>query len=487
MINTSENSPEKEVNNEVDVDERVAISESAVDWNALSAIACKQCNVETVSWETQISGGYNLVRFLHLDDRMKTIIVARVPLLPVNGLTKRYSEYLCARVESEVATMQYIESHTKIPIPHVIHHGVQNAGVHHLPYILMSKVDGSPLSSSWNDMDDEKREIVLQQVVDMLLELSTQRFDKIGALFKRQENGKDTWYLKPESVICPPEVPEGSDPAGSLYTSGTDYRIKKSKTKLEKIRENNFGSPSKAYTYTQAWFMQSLIPSLYDNSLDTKGFPLIAGDFHSQNIMVEDADTKPKIVAVLDWEFSATIPTSSFAKYPFFIVDHPLWDVDHPLKPRNVRDQETFLRLFREAECRKDDGELKLASLYENCMGVYLFEQVQSFDFLFPKLFEYIFGNGGRDGDSEDDEDEQEFSTEYNWALMEHGILKRQTQQFEFEAEVWKEAFEFLGSVIPRGLSRTEFLAVVSINKSKFETNGKVLEWILQVEENRQR
>ena len=39
-----------------------------------------------------------------------------------------------------------------------------------------------PLSSIWDDMEDSKREIVLRQVVDILLELASQRFDKIGML-----------------------------------------------------------------------------------------------------------------------------------------------------------------------------------------------------------------------------------------------------------------------------------------------------------------
>ena len=46
----------------------------------------------------------------------------------------------------------------------------------------MTKVDGMALSSIWDDMKDSKREIVQRQVVIILLELASHRFDKIGML-----------------------------------------------------------------------------------------------------------------------------------------------------------------------------------------------------------------------------------------------------------------------------------------------------------------
>ena len=39
------------------------------------------------------------------------------------------------------------------------------------PYILMSKVEGVRLCLAWNDMGDEKRRIILRQVINILLEL----------------------------------------------------------------------------------------------------------------------------------------------------------------------------------------------------------------------------------------------------------------------------------------------------------------------------
>lgn len=58
------------------------------------------------------------------------------------------------------------------------------------PYIIMSKVEGLTLVSIWDDLDDDKRRIILWQVIDILLELWSHRFDKKGVMFKKAGGGK---------------------------------------------------------------------------------------------------------------------------------------------------------------------------------------------------------------------------------------------------------------------------------------------------------
>ena len=88
--------------------------------------------------------------------------------------------------------------------------------------------------------------------------------------------------------------------------------------------------------------------------------------------MIVDADTSPRISAVIDWEFSCTHGTSSFSQYPLLIVDHPIWDKDH-LFVRNIRDQATFISLMREIERKKDptgDRSPTLTCIYEVSWGL---------------------------------------------------------------------------------------------------------------------
>ena len=92
--------------------------------------------------------------------------------------------------------------------------------------------------------------------------------------------------------------------------------------------------------------------------------------------MMVDGETSPRIAAIIDWEFYSPRATSTFAQYPLFIADHPLWEDDNPLRKRNVRDQAAFNVLMQEAEMKKDPvGGLPLSHAFANCQGVYLLEQ----------------------------------------------------------------------------------------------------------------
>ena len=451
-------------------DPHVETTIAAIDWNAAASTACRLLEVSDCRWGRKDYGGYNVVRFLHMDDENSTVLVVRVPYRPEEGWTANNLKIVASRLSSEVATMKYVSAHTSIPVPRVIHHSVDvDSGGVGSPYMIMTKVDGVPLSSIWDDMEDSKREIVLRQAVDILLELASQRFDKIGMLFQ-QENStdpKNSWYIMP---YFGPSTPDDTT-LSKTFTSAIDYWLAFTNAKLKTIYDTEFGHFNKIFDYSGIWFLRSLIPSLYDPSLDVAGFPLSPGDFQSPNIMIVDADTSPRISAVIDWELSCTEGTSSFSQYPLFLVDHPVWDDDHPLRQRNIRDQATFTSLMREAERKKDPtGDLPLSHAFLTCRGLYLFEQCMISDImysvLYPELFSHIHGDG------------EGFSAEY-YRTLQKGILKKKAQQFKVETEVWNEVFNTLGSeLVSMDMSRTEFQIVVQNHVDHFPRGGLVRNWL---------
>jgi Phosphotransferase enzyme family len=359
-----------------DADPRLESTVAAVNWNTLASLACSIHCATSSRWGDQLSGGYNVVRFLHLDDANHSALVVRVPYRPAVGWTEQYIKAFASQMSSEVATMRYLATHTTISVPRIIDHSVEaDGGGVGSPYMIMTKIDGVPLSSVWNDMEDAKRENVLRQVVDILLELASQRFDKIGTLLQREgdrdSTAKEAWYVAP-MVRSPDDTSVAKAIPSITFTGTIDCWVAYADANLESIRNSNFGSETKIYQYGHAWFMRSLVPALYNPSLDVTGFPLCPGDFHSQNIMIVAADTSPRIqvAGVIDWEFSGTHGTSSFAQHPLFIVDHPQWEDDNPLRPRSVRDQVTFNVFMREAEMKKDP----IGDFPSLCELVYLFE-----------------------------------------------------------------------------------------------------------------
>ena len=242
---------------------RLETTVAAVDWNVLASIACSLHGVTSSRWGDQFSGGFNVVRFLHLDDANGTVIVIRIPYQPAEGWTEEHSKTLVLEMSSEVAVMRYLTTHSSIPVPRIIHHCVEaDGGGVGSPYMIMTKIDGVPLSSVWDDMADDKREIVLRMVVDILLELASHRFDKIGTLFQREHSDnatKPSWYVAP-MIADIDNIPSVT------FTSATDYWFARANAKLECIRNTDFGHHGKMYDYGFKWFMRSLIPSLYDSS-----------------------------------------------------------------------------------------------------------------------------------------------------------------------------------------------------------------------------
>jgi hypothetical protein len=441
---------------------------ASVRWDALSAIACLLFGTTSATWGEQHCGGYNIVRFLHLvNDNETTVVVARIPLRPDCGWESPESVSIARRITSEVATMKYIECHTRIQIPHVLQYSAEADGGGEVgsPYILMTKVDGVRLSDVWDDMDDHSRKSILRQVVDILLELSSHRFDKIGYLFHQsiEETGKGAWGIEPL------EIEEDSSLSCRVYNSGTDFAIHMGNVALQEMRETFFGYRGHNYHYAWAWSMRSLVPALYDNSLDTTGFPLLHGDFHSQNILICDVDSGPHITGVIDWEFSGTKPTSSFAQYPLFIVDHPAWGPDHPLRPRNVCDQKTFLELMREAETKLDMGP-SLSRAFQSCIRLYQFEQSVDDPLvaseLYRPLFSHFYG------------DDPDFFTEFHNMLREH-VLKKETDQFAKEEALFDSAKEILlEELAGLAVTRVEFQSVVHKFIHRFEEGHPVRQWL---------
>ena len=458
-----------------DKSRRVQFTFNIVNWDALSFLAHKLHQVDSSHWGYQTAGGYNLVRFLHLHNSHDTTLVARVPLRSEDNMSAEHDFAISKRIESEVATMEYVENHTNIPVPHVFHYSAHAEGDVRSPYILMSKVEGAPLCLVWNDMNNKKRRAILRQVIDILLELWSHRFDKSGVLFKRTGGGegKDGWYVESTSVLADPNDGFQDRLLTTSYANAADFWLAYVNARLEDICDSTFGSRTKSYLYSRTWFIRSLIPALYDPALDTQGCVLSPGDFHSQNIMITDVDVNPRITAIIDWEFSGPDFVTSFAHYPLFIVDHPLWDEDHPLRERNRQDQATFNELILEAErTRNPVSNVPLSRLISDSYGVYLFEQAIQSPLMFGVvqllLFTHVFGG------------DPDFSTKYYEALIEKWILRKYKERFDMEYKVWLEAREVVGEDVIR-VRTAKFKSLVLEYLDKFDKEGSVHKWLASV------
>lgn len=105
--------------------------------------------------------------------------IARFRLLRPKSLPLQIQDYI---LQSEVATMKDLESHTKVPSPRVFDWACEpdpdnEVGV---GFILMEKMPGKPLN--WSVATPPQRERIVRQLADIMMELERHPFPQFGSL-----------------------------------------------------------------------------------------------------------------------------------------------------------------------------------------------------------------------------------------------------------------------------------------------------------------
>lgn len=452
------------------IDERVQVTLDRVDWDTLLAITSRTLSFDNMRWGSHTSGSYNLVRFVHHNEDEVPVAVVRVPLLPEGELTPEFIQSMEIRYKSETATMTYISTHTAIPVPKVFDSSVSFEGSSVCtPFMILERVDGVSLTSLWDDMPDDARDIVLRQVVKIYLELYSHKFPGIGALMK---SGINEWRVEPFSTIAGVNKSRYTkDALNRVFVSGLDFWANRATARMQKVADQYFGSLGSAQEYGELWFLRSMIPTFIDPNLDLRGFPLAPADFDAQNIFISfpDGPGSPRITGVIDWELTTTECTSVFAQYPFFIVDHPYFDEDDPVRARNKRDQEVFVRLMRDEEIPLNPS-TPLTKAFSQCRVIYLLKQCFTDSILSPRcndeLQSLVFGS------TEDVEGAM------IWHLLDSGILHNQFKQWRIENEVFEEAASIHSELKCPLLCREKFIDFTRTHRDTFPSGGKVEAWL---------
>ncbi|KAF5538173.1 RNase H domain-containing protein [Fusarium phyllophilum] len=165
------------------------------DLDALISLASKvrgqSCTVDTTTRPK--AGSTHCVIFIAFEDGVEWVFRS-----PRRGLSAIITEESASKLLiSEAATLKYLRALGSIPVPEVFSFSDSEIGV---PYILMSKAGGRPLSDyDWIElsqiegypnrrpllpMTDQDREKVMAQLGTIMSRLSDTHFDKIGSLFQ---------------------------------------------------------------------------------------------------------------------------------------------------------------------------------------------------------------------------------------------------------------------------------------------------------------
>ncbi|PWY77745.1 hypothetical protein BO83DRAFT_406829 [Aspergillus eucalypticola CBS 122712] len=300
-------------------------------------IACT-CNPD----QHPASGSFNWAVFLTFEDGVQWVL--RSPHTNGAELSMELSSKL---LESEAATMKYVQQNSDIPVPTVHLYRANAENEIGIPFILMSKASGWPLEKAWKNPESDKPVLaaslkakVLRQLGETTYKLSQLRFSRIGSLFERDglvpveeclsrghilhdryslEGVARGPFISEEHYIEPTckhaEVLQLSHhcftapiPSREDYESHDQYlEACDLWNDFVTVGKKLDSSDNRLDYIVAAHALRELIPAWRSQlpNTDSHLFPLCHADLSVNNIYVDDDFN---ITCIIDWAFSTTVP-----------------------------------------------------------------------------------------------------------------------------------------------------------------------------------
>ena len=270
---------------------------------------------------TSLKGTFNICFWVQVEG----LDVQWVVRFPILGKLPHSAQL--AKLDSEVATMKFLQQKTSVRVPRLIGFGLRDDDVG-VPFIITENLRAMPLQFYWNihGKKPENAERVLKSLAQQYLSLLSHPFDRIGSLRLTQDHSSweigsgplsaDQYDMSHDRVtiqISPP------------MSSSLDYYRSQSQLwerRMKEQRNSVYDEEDALQKYVTAEVFRRIVP-FYASAQFTHGpFFLCHLDLHFANIFINH---KHEVEAILDWEFSAILPIEVASAPPPYFVKH---DVD---------------------------------------------------------------------------------------------------------------------------------------------------------------
>ena len=267
-------------------------------------------------------GGRNVIYEVEFDDEI--IWIARIRVYEAAYQTSRDLS-----LDSEAATLRYIKAHTScVPVPEVYEFDSQYNNPVGSPYMFMEAMKGHQLVGGGlkDFIPDPFKPKVYHQLANIILELSTLTFSKIG------------WLI-------PCETSEVR--IGPINANGESFGPFQSSIEFYWGRAASRISATSAMNRDVDRF-RLLASSLVVDKLYNNGpFFLTHPDFSIQNMLFNE---NYKITGLVDWSHCQTAPIESFAAVPSLVIPEPWKARPWPLTEAELARRELFFKIFAQVE-----------------------------------------------------------------------------------------------------------------------------------------
>lgn len=223
------------------------------------------------------------------------------------------------KTENEAAVLQWLRQNTSIPVPAVIAYDASSENPLRREFIILNRCPGLPISDIYDSLTPKQLESILKQLLQILKELHSHTFSSIGGLTHVPGDPEtvvpgpilDEWFW------FEPDIKDHFPPSENYTTinilgpfpSHTSYiaALVEKYVRIARIHQSlHFLAPFLPR-------LSAFISKLHEHAavLDNVPIRLAHKDLHFANILYDP--TTERITAILDWEFSGTVP-------------FPLWD-----------------------------------------------------------------------------------------------------------------------------------------------------------------
>ncbi|KAF9769361.1 hypothetical protein IL306_013230 [Fusarium sp. DS 682] len=294
---------------------------------------------EPVELHSPIRGGYNIFYRLEYKDGSSAAL-----RIPCKGIVKCPDE----KVRYEVAIMRYIAEKTTIPVAKVYHYDTAAENPTGLgPFIIMdytehertmSEALNDPVINSSEshvldpDVSTEKLQVLYRQMANIVLQLSTLTFDRIGSLVQDKDGGfcvsGRPLTMNMNSILEFTEAPASLLP-NQQYSSATEWYSALADMHLTQLvfqhndaieDEDDAKDKYVARQLFRRLAAEGRLASGFDTDEDQQSgkeatFRLFSEDLRPSNVLI---DKDLRVVGVIDWEFVYIAPSQ-------FSFDPPWW------------------------------------------------------------------------------------------------------------------------------------------------------------------
>ncbi|TAQ89082.1 hypothetical protein B7494_g2604 [Chlorociboria aeruginascens] len=291
------------------IENRLKVFIASIDPDAVCKLASQHNSSKTCHmFRDPVNGSYNVCYFVEFEDGTKWVV--RIPLEP--SISNVWD-----KVQSEVATIRYLQTKTTIPVPYIYAFG-RGGTVDENPtghtYIIHSYIPGQSLDIlAFRKKTPEQRKYFYSQLVDLFAQLRQQEFAYAGSLMPDPDGGTTPWVGPLLSLQLNDLQIENRELSiqPAKFASAIDFVLYQhllldQKYKLPAYKLSQKGIELEIFGLED---LKGRLSGCINARLNHGPFVLTHTDLRPSNIIV---DEDLQIQGIIDWEWASTVPLQFF-------------------------------------------------------------------------------------------------------------------------------------------------------------------------------